>query len=113
MEDVTFVEMVENARSVWRGFAARERRQWSVETMLVELAKQVGDLSRQVLTAEKYYLSDRDRKCGYQGTPEAIGNELADILYCLIGIADHYEINLAAAYQAARADELRDLDAIP
>ena len=37
--------------------------------------------------------------------PWGIG-ELADILYCLIRIADHYEIDVEAAHVAARRPEV-------
>ena len=35
-----------------------------------------------------------------------IGDELADVLYCLVRLADRYGIDLEAAHVAARAREL-------
>ena len=104
--------MFASARTVWRRFADQERREWSFETMVIELAKQVGDLARVVLSRERYYLSDRDQLPGYDGSLAAVGNELADILYCVIGIADHYGIDLPAAHERARAEDLRHLQAL-
>jgi hypothetical protein len=35
----------------------------------------------------------------------AFANELADILYCLMRVADHYQIDLAEAHVRARTAE--------
>jgi len=50
---------------------------------------------------------DRQQCPEYQTTISEIGDELADILYCVIRIADHYQINLEAAHIQARRNELR------
>lgn len=103
----TLSELSEINRRVAAAFDARERRPWGVEIVMVELAKQVGDLAKAVLTTERYYLEDRDSKPGYQAGRDRVANELADILYCLMRIADHYEIDLAEAHLLARAAEWR------
>lgn len=105
----TFAELVAINRTVAAAFDQAERRPWSIEVIVLELAKQVGDLSRRVLSAEGYYLADRDRRTEYAGQVDDIGDELADILYCLIRIGDHYAVDLEAAHLQARRDELRYL----
>jgi NTP pyrophosphatase (non-canonical NTP hydrolase) len=109
----TFVELVAINRAVAAAFDKAERRPWSIEVTTVELAKQVGDLSRRILSAEGYYLPDRDRRPEYAGQIEDIGDELADILYCLIRISDHYGIDLEGAHLRARRDELHHLGQEP
>ena len=56
---------------------------------MIELMKQVGDLSKHVMMIEKYYLPARQTDPAYITTTENIGDELADIFYCLIRLADH------------------------
>lgn len=96
-------------RKVMAAFEERERRVWTVETVVIELAKQVGDLARTVMAREQYYLADRDQQPAYDGANAQIGNELADVLYCVMRLADHYGVELEGAYLAARTDEWRTL----
>lgn len=103
----TFQELIEITRKVIAGFEQVEQRPWTVEVTLIELMKQVGDLSKRVLTIERYYLPDRSTHPDYQTTVEDIGDELADILYCLIRIAEHYHIDLEEAHLRARRQEMR------
>ena len=102
----TFDELIELTRKVARGFDARERRPWTVEALMIELMKQIGDLSRHLMVAEGYYLANRDTDPSYATTKADIADELADILYCVIRIAGHYGIDLEEAYVAAREREL-------
>jgi hypothetical protein len=91
----TFRDLIDIIRRVVAAFDAAERRPWSVEVVVMELAKQVGDLARRVLVAERYYLPDRDQRAEYTADAQDIGDELADILYCLIRI-DLEEAHLRA-----------------
>lgn len=102
-----FADLIAANRQVMDAFDAAERRPWTIEVTALELAKQVGDLSRRILSAEGYYLPDRDRRPEYSAHSEDIGDELADILYCLIRISDHYRIDLESAHLAARRNEMR------
>jgi len=101
----TFQELAQMNRQVAAEFDAHERRPWSLEIVMIELAKQVGDLAKAILTTEGYYLGDRDGKPGYQAGTDRVANELADILYCLMRVADHYQIDLAEAHVRARTAE--------
>lgn len=105
----SWLEMLEIARQVIQGFDRVERRPWTVEADMMELSKQVGDLTRYVMMEQRYYLPDRETDPRYRVDRTVIGDELADILYCLIRIADRYGIDLARAHMIARAAELRYL----
>lgn len=102
----TFQELIEITRTVIRAFDEAERRPWPIEVTMVELMKQTGDLARRVMTQENYYLPDRDQRAEYQTSTQDIGDELADILSCVIRIAEHYHIDLEAAHLQARRNEL-------
>lgn len=102
----TFREMLDLARTVIAAFDARERRDWTIETAMIELTKQVGDLAKHVMVAERYYLADRDTDPRYATTTGEIADELADVLLALIRIADHYGIDLEQAHIQTREREL-------
>ena len=109
MQQYTFQDLIEITRRVIRAFEAAEQRPWPIEATLIELMKQTGDLARRVMTAEHYYLPDREQDPAYQTTTEEIGDELADVLYCVIRVAEHYHIDLEQAHLRARRSELRYL----
>ena len=62
---------------------------------------------------EKYYLKRRENEPYYKTTKEDIADELADILYCLIRVAEHYGIDLEEAHLKARRSELKSLGKKP
>lgn len=96
-------------RTIAAAFDEREQRPWGVEVLLIELSKQVGDLAQAVLTTERYYLPERETDPRYASGRGRIGDELADILYCVLRLADHYGIDLEQAHLAAREAEWRHL----
>ena len=84
-----------------------EGKPWGVNGAMIELSKQVGDLSRCIMLKEEYYAYKGERPVGLE---KNIGNELADIFGQLIRIADCYGIDLEEAHVQARAEEDRDLE---
>lgn len=102
-----FEEVLELSRKVEREFQLIENKPWTVETQVIELSKQVGDLCKVVLNGEGYYLLDRKEKRGYIADKENIANELADIFHQLIKISDYYDIDLLKAHIEAREGEER------
>lgn len=105
----TFQELTKITKRVIREFDKREQRPWGIEGNMMELTKQVGDLVRHVMVFEKYYLKDRESDPQYKTDKGRVADELADILYCLIRIADHYQIDLEKTHLQARKRELRYL----
>lgn len=104
-ENMSFLEAIELSRSIYKSFEEIEQKPWTVETILIELMKQVGDLSKRILTYEKYYLEDRENRPEYRTDKNMIGNELADILHQVILIADWYGIDLLKSHIEARISE--------
>jgi NTP pyrophosphatase (non-canonical NTP hydrolase) len=108
-KEYTFKELVEMTRQVITAFDKVEQRPWSIEVTMLELIKQVGDLAKHILMHERYYLQDRANNPNYRTSVEDIGDELADIMYCVIRIAEHYKIDLEAAHVQARRAEMNYL----
>lgn len=95
----SFADLVRINRAVASAFDGRERRPWTGLTEVAELAKQVGDLARAILSHEQWYLRERDATAHYSADRDRIGDELADILYCLLRLADRWSVDLAAAHR--------------
>jgi NTP pyrophosphatase (non-canonical NTP hydrolase) len=105
MHKLTFQEAIELYRSIYQRFEKIEGRPWGVEGALIELSKQVGELAKYVMVAEKYYYPDRANKPEYHTTRDGIGDELADIFAAVIRIADYYDIDFVDAHINARQEE--------
>jgi NTP pyrophosphatase (non-canonical NTP hydrolase) len=99
MSDITFKELIQKTNEVIRAFEKVEQRPWGIEGSMIELSKQVGELSKNVMMLEHYYLTDRDNNPNYsKASKDEIGNELSDILFMIIRIANHYHIDLERAH---------------
>ena len=112
-KNYTFQELLTITQRVIKEFDKVERRSWNIEVTMIELMKQVGDLSKHVLMFEKYYLQDREHLPEYKTSKEDIADELADILYCVIRVAEYYQIDLEDAHLKARRAELKSLNIEP
>ncbi len=105
MNKTTFEEAVNKARAIIKRFEKIEGKQWGVDGSMIELSKQIGDLSSLVMVQEGYYPACRDKdNPKYQANKEKIGDELADILFMVMRIADLYEIDLEDAHFKALRD---------
>ncbi|WFR59667.1 MazG-like family protein [Anaerocolumna sp. AGMB13025] len=100
--DITFEQAVDMYRNIVNRFTKIEGKPWGVEGAMIELSKQVGELSKCVMVQENYYCFNTEET---EKNRMQIGNELADIIGQTIRIAEHYGINLLEAYIAAREDE--------
>ncbi len=99
---MTFQEAIGLYREVYKRFEKVEFKQWGINGAMIELSKQVGDLSKWVMIKEQFYAMDGKMPADID---EHIGDELADIFGQLVRIADYYHIDLEEAHIRARAGE--------
>lgn len=59
--EMTFREAVELFLAVKRRFEKIEGRPWGAEGAIIELIKQVGELAKHIMVAEKYYFPGREQ----------------------------------------------------
>lgn len=104
MSDLTFKEITQKTTEVIEAFEKVEQRKWGAEGSMIELMKQVGELSKNVMMLENYYLAGKKDDPNYNNaSKDEIGNELSDIFSVLVRIANHYEVDLEKTH-------LRELD---
>lgn len=89
-----FNEVIKKSLNVIREFEKVEKRKWGVEGAMIELSKQVGELAKNVMVFEGYYMAGRYNLPEYSTSKEKIADELSDILFMVIRIAEHYGIDL-------------------
>jgi NTP pyrophosphatase (non-canonical NTP hydrolase) len=100
--NLSFQEIIRKSRFVIERFKKIEGKPWNIEGAMIELTKQIGQLSALVMMQEKYYPLDRDRDDPiYQTSKEKIADELSDLLFMTIRIADEYQIDLEQAHLKA------------
>lgn len=106
MSDQTFEDAINDIRKTISRFQKIEGKPWGVEAAVIELAKQVGQLSALVMNREGYYFSEREKlDAKYTATTNKIADELADIIFAVVRIADHYGIDLVSTNVKTRNDE--------
>lgn len=103
---MTFQEMTSMYMDVVKRFNKIELQEWKAEGAMIELMKQVGELSKQVMIKEKYYALTGE----VTGVDEQLGNEMADVIAQVIRLADYYQIDLEEAFVKAREDEVSYLE---
>lgn len=106
MTHQSFNDTINDIRKSISRYQKIEGRPWGVEGAVIELAKQVGQLSGLVMNREGYYFPDREKiNASYTATNDKIADELTDILLAVVRIADYYGIDLAAAHNKTRIAE--------
>lgn len=93
-QEKSFQEIVNDTILLVKEFEKKEQKKWGVEGAMIELMKQIGDLSKAVMMKEKYYIPGVKLNPKYKTIDENIGDELYDIFTMTVRIADHYGIDL-------------------
>lgn len=105
-DEQSFKDAIDQTRRSIQRFEKIEGKSWGAEGAVIELAKQVGQLSALVMNREGYYYPEREKEGDeYDSTTENIADELADIMFAVVRIADHYSIDLIATNAKTRQDE--------
>lgn len=86
-------ELKERSKELADRFAKIEPRRWSIEGSAMELMTEVGDLTELILRKEFY------KENIYEDVDYQIQDELADIIFVVMRIADHYKIDINKAYE--------------
>lgn len=89
-----FKEIVDKSLNVIKQFEEVEKKKWGVEGAMIELSKQVGELAKNVMMIEGYYMAGRDSLPEYKTSKDKIADELSDVLFMVIRIADYYKIDI-------------------
>jgi NTP pyrophosphatase (non-canonical NTP hydrolase) len=106
MKEQSFEDQINEIRKSIARFEKIEGKKWGAEGAVIELAKQVGDLSALVMNQEGYYFSGRDKLSDkYASSKDSIADELADIMFAVVRIADHYRIDLVSTNKKTRKME--------
>jgi NTP pyrophosphatase (non-canonical NTP hydrolase) len=100
-----YQQAISDIRKHIERFRKIEGKPWTTEANFIELVKQVGDLSKLVMTNEGYYFADRSGNSRYVATKEKIADEIADLFFMLVRIADGLDIDILEASQTARKKE--------
>ncbi len=101
----SFAEMEDMYKEVVKRFNKIELQEWKAEGAMIELAKQVDELAKQVMIKEKYYALEGEAL----NVDKCLGNEMADVIAQIMRLADYYKIDLEKAFIEAREDEDRYL----
>jgi NTP pyrophosphatase (non-canonical NTP hydrolase) len=103
MDTSDYNTAVKTIKEMTARFQKIEGRPWGAEGAIIELTKQVGELSALIMSKEGYYFQNRDKvDVRYKVTDEAIADELFDIFFMTVRLADHYGVNLAEATEKAK-----------
>ncbi len=94
MDSLTFEELKQRSLTLIQEFKKHGKREWGPEACVIELQKQLGELAKLVMSAEGYYIKQRDNIDKYAVDKEKLADEMSDILFILIRLADHYGIDL-------------------
>lgn len=107
-DEISFKEVIDLTKKIISRFEKIEGKSWGIDGSMIELSKQVGDLSQLVMVSEKYYFPNRhEANKQYESNNSKIADELSDILMAVTRIAEYYNIDLVEAHIEAinRADK--------
>jgi NTP pyrophosphatase (non-canonical NTP hydrolase) len=102
-----FTDLQARARAVRALYAAREEqrhgRSWTTEEIFLGMVGDVGDLA--TLVQGKAGVRPRE------DLDEALAHELSDVLWCVMVLADAYDVDLEAAFVQTMDDLAEHLTA--
>ena len=100
---LSFKEAIELAKDRIHRMQKLEGKPWNAEGSFIELGKQLGDLAKVIMRYESYYY--QENQPDKENLKNELADELADLLYIIIRLSDHYTIDLEKAHIDARNKE--------
>ncbi len=89
---LTVKELVEQTKELQELFHKIEKKPWSIETFVNELLAEVGTLADSIMIKEGY------RDLRKNQAPIDLEDDICDILFVLLMIANHYGIDVGKSY---------------
>ncbi len=106
MSNQSFSDAIKATQENIARFEKIEGKTWGVEGAVIELTKQVGQLSALVMNREGYYFPEREKLSSiYEATDDRIADELVDIMFAVVRIAKQYNIDLVDSSAKIRLTE--------
>jgi NTP pyrophosphatase (non-canonical NTP hydrolase) len=87
----TIQKIVDATRQLQERFQEVENRSWTIETYVMELLAEAGTLADSIVIQEGYRLLRPNQTIDLR-------DDIADVLFVLIMIANHYGVSLEDAY---------------
>lgn len=91
-KEATIDDLMQKTRELTEMFAEVETRPWTIETCTIELMAEIGTLADSIMIKESY----RSLRPGQD--PIDLEDDVVDVMFVLFMIANHYGINVGAAY---------------
>jgi NTP pyrophosphatase (non-canonical NTP hydrolase) len=86
-------KLIQQTRELQRRFSLINSRTWTIETYMIELLGETGSLADSIMLKENY----RPIRAGQK--PVNLADDIVDIIFILVNIADHYGIDLEESYK--------------
>jgi len=100
---MTIEDLVQETMRLRERFQRQEKREWTIEVMATELMAEVGTLADCIMIKEGYRKSRTGELVNF-------ADELADVLFVVVLIAQHYGIEIEGAYLSMLKATHRKLD---
>ena len=104
-EKITIQDLMKKTIELQELFRKIENRPWTIETFAIELSAEVGTLADSIMIKEGY------RKLRSGQMPIDIEDDICDILFVILMIADYYGIDVGQSYLSMIESTRRKLEA--
>lgn len=88
---ITFQELVDRTAALQAVFQKNEKRPWTIDTYVMELLAEAGTLADSIVIKEGY-------RTVRPGQDIDLEDDICDVIFILLLIANHYGIDLEQAY---------------
>ncbi len=101
--NITIEELVCETKRLEKRFQEQESRPWTIETHVMELLAEAGTLADSIMIQEGYRQLRPRQKIDLE-------DDISDIIFVLIMIANHYGISVGDAYTTMLRKAFKKLD---